>query len=160
MLGESAPQPPTTWNWHTVGTVLISAVFLFPVTSPSSAATLPVQPLGKTLPSLGLLCLMGKWDEASRGASSRAGILRIEKDRRLFGCWDRPPMPFRLKFLPHRVAWDILLCLQAWGANWKQGQGAKGENLQKAGVAPLCVFAFGFHPCRRVISGPAAARPL
>lgn len=44
--------------------------------------------------------------------------------------------------------------------NWKQGQGAKGENPQKAGVAPQCVFAFGFHLCRRVISGLAAAHPL
>lgn len=44
--------------------------------------------------------------------------------------------------------------------NWKQGQGAKGENPQQVGVAPQCMFGFGFHLCRRVISRPAAAHPL
>ena len=75
-FGESRPPPPA-WSWHAVGAQLIPAVFLFPLTGPRSATS----PWCKTLPSLRLLCLLGKGDEKPPGAFSRTGILRTERDR-------------------------------------------------------------------------------
>lgn len=61
---------------------------------------------------------------------------------------------FLLRFLPPRVAWDIVLCLQAWGTHWKRGHGAKGEHPQEAEVAPLCVcFHLGFIPTEESFPG-------